>query len=836
MNAAHHRKSGTAAAAPWQRGLAGGMALMASVVGLFLASHHPLGAAMAVVLFVMLASCLGWWPELWLLAWPVLLPLAGLAPWTGWITFEEADLLTLAVATGVFAQWALRGWQRGPRPRPAGLGWAWLLVLLWCADAALAMGRGVVDAGGWSWGWFEGYRGPMNALRLFKPTLGLCLLLPLWLQAANARSSGLPGSAHARAVDQLTLGLALSHGVVALMCLWERLAFAGLFNFSADYRTTGSFWEMHVGGAALDGFLALTLPFALQLWWTASSRRRWLLGVAITLLGSYAAITTFSRIVYLALPLGLTLMLVLRHLQASTAQAGTVQAGSRLRSPGAAMALGVLCVLASIWVFPKAGYRGMLAVLGNVALLALAGPLWAALRLREALAAVALALVGGALVGALALQGAKWPYLVYALVSLVGMGLALWAARRPSREAALVPAFTAALYLMAVACTLAVAWHWGGLPAWERAWPVGAVLTLVGLAVMASRQPLWPGDLRWQGGLTAVLAVALVVVGVFGGGAYMSSRIHAAGGDEQGRLHHWRASLWRLTDETSRWLGQGSGRYLDQFALQAEAHRRPGDMRLKPAQGTDAAAPDVVHLVAGTHVQGWGELLRLSQRVGRPEGRSVVRVDLRTADKTVVHAEVCIKHLLYDDGCQTGVLELLPKGKPGLGDWQTVSIPLGDHRLPADAWWLPRWTMFSLATESAEHALEVREISLRDEQGHELLVNRRFEQGGARWFFSSDRHHMPWHAKNMVVHLLFEQGYLGLAVMAMLGGVALWRVVLGRGRAHPLAPALAASLLGFWVVGAVDSLLDMPRVAVLFLLLCGVALSLRQVKRAPDSG
>ena len=50
-------------------------------------------------------------------------------------------------------------------------------------------------------------------------------------------------------------------GGAALSVLWERLAFTDLLNFSSDYRVTGLFWEMHIGGAALDGFLALTVPF-----------------------------------------------------------------------------------------------------------------------------------------------------------------------------------------------------------------------------------------------------------------------------------------------------------------------------------------------------------------------------------------------------------------------------------------------------------------------------------------------------------------------------------------------------------------------------------------------
>jgi hypothetical protein len=34
----------------------------------------------------------------------------------------------------------------------------------------------------------------------------------------------------------------------------------GLTNFASDYRTSALFWEMHVGGAALDAWLMLSFP------------------------------------------------------------------------------------------------------------------------------------------------------------------------------------------------------------------------------------------------------------------------------------------------------------------------------------------------------------------------------------------------------------------------------------------------------------------------------------------------------------------------------------------------------------------------------------------------
>ena len=93
----------------------------------------------------------------------------------------------------------------------------------------------------------------------------------------------------------------------SLGALWERWVYTGLLDFSTDYRTTSLFWEMNVGGASLDGALALSLPFALL--WAMRERRplRFLGALAVLLLAFYASLTTFSRGVYLAVPLGMAL-------------------------------------------------------------------------------------------------------------------------------------------------------------------------------------------------------------------------------------------------------------------------------------------------------------------------------------------------------------------------------------------------------------------------------------------------------------------------------------------------------------------------------------------------
>ena len=122
---------------------------------------------------------------------------------------------------------------------------------------------------------------------------------------------------------------------------------------------------------------------------------------------------------------------------------------------------------------------------------------------------------------------------------------------------------------------------------------------------------------------------------------------------------------------------------------------------------------------------------------------------------------------------------------------------------------------FSLAINSRGRRIEIDRLSLVDASGRELLGNGSFEQGLAYWYTSSDRHHLPWHAKNAAVHLLVEQGLLGLLAWGLAAMVALWRLTLGAARRRSLAPPLAAALAGLVAVGAVDSLFDMPRVAFL---------------------
>jgi len=123
-------------------------------------------------------------------------------------------------------------------------------------------------------------------------------------------------------------------------------------------------------------------------------------------------------------------------------------------------------------------------------------------------------------------------------------------------------------------------------------------------------------------------------------------------------------------------------------------------------------------------------------------------------------------------------------------------------------------------------AVDLDNLSLTAGGQPVALRNAGFEQGLAQWFPVVDSYFLPWHIDNLYLEWLIERGVLALLVFAVLVAWALWRVSFGAARGQPLAPYLAAGLAGACALGLVSSIMDMPRVAFLFLLLLFASLHL----------
>jgi hypothetical protein len=825
------------------------------LVGAELAWHHPLSGPLALAAWglVALAAALFWVKTPVLLLAP--LPLVGLAPWSGWISFEEMDLFVTACGCGGYLAYALQlnardrapAWRHALVYSPAVI----VLILALALSTLWGVKRGFADAGGFAFGWFHGYHEAMNSVRNAKALFLALVMLPLWTAAAAARPRGFSRG--------LLLGLVLALAGASAAALWERLAYTGLLDFSTDYRTTALFWEMHVGGAALDGFLVLTLPFALLALLRTRSPWRFAVGMGVALLAAYAVLTTFSRGVYLALPLALIPMVLLADAQRRRAAASGPESSHIDSTLGAvdeplprlakigALAMAGAFALAAVLVFTGGGYRGLLALFFVMAmLLTMPASLWLpswGQRLTAVLMGGVLALLLGAASWALSMAVPKAAYVLNVVAALCCAALRWRDAPGQVRPIYALLVTTAWFWL--VATMVIVADYWGGTAG--RWTALAAGFALAGLwAAMLLVKPLWPlqgpgssGKAGWRKRalLVAGLLLVMAIVAALGGGAYLRDRAATWKEDGQLRLTHWRDGL-RLLHGGQQWLlGKGAGRFVPSNFYESPVQSQVGDYRLRHDPTESYLA-----LAAGKHVLGRGEQLRISQRIDAPApGIVKVNVVQRTSADAHLVLQICEKNLIYPDNCTSHTQLLKPQRNdtpaaeagtdvaktPGMGEWQTLDFDLG--RVPAlgGDWWAPRFVTFSMALDTRGARVDVARIALQDAQGRQLLANGDFNREMARWFFSSDRHHMPWHMKNAALHVLFEQGLVGLALLGGAYLLCLARLSFGRGRDHPLAPAIVAALIGFGTVGAFDSLLDAPRIGFLFFTLLLLGLGLR---------
>jgi hypothetical protein len=273
-----------------------GASILAAAAAIGLAVYHPLwpiAVPLGIVGWMLVAyRC----PRAWLFALPACLPALNLAPWTGWIGVEELDLLVLAAVAAGYARLAHHAESRPPRMSHQGHAALLAIALL----TAAGVWRGVSDAGGWHLAWFQGYADPLNSLRVAKSGLHALLLLPLLRQAWCADPEA--------AFRPFALGMVAGATVLTLAVLWERAALPGLLSLESPYRTVGLFWEMHVGGAAIDAYVVLCTPFVVWALWAARSKGVWLAAAFFALLWTYVVLTTFSRGAYLGVGAGLLVL------------------------------------------------------------------------------------------------------------------------------------------------------------------------------------------------------------------------------------------------------------------------------------------------------------------------------------------------------------------------------------------------------------------------------------------------------------------------------------------------------------------------------------------------
>ena len=778
------------------------LALGFGVAFLLAASHYPFHDTWLAPILLIYAGLLGWRPQLCLFALPVLLPVLDLAPWTGWFFIEEMDLLLLL--TAAFVYWKMDVFK--PSARLPACAWACIAVIT--LAYLIGIWRGLLPLPALDANSFADYLSPYNSLRIGKSWFWAIVLLPILLCCAgrdlvNIERYFIPG---------MLSGLAL----VSCAAIWERWLFPGLMNFSSDYRTTAPFSSMHTGGAALDGYLALSFPL-LAIWLLArSSRLKVAAAIGLLAAGGYAGLSTFSRGLYAAYACSTAIIATyLTYPLLVALKLKNTPWGNMRRLAGAIGAM-LLIMYALFNVFSSAGYRGFaaaLAVLLAAAIVATRRIPWK-LWPTTLLCSIAIEVSLGSLLSLNQSAGGmlKPPYLLFMVSALAFVG-ALAAPR--NRLFVLLIAF----WCLALSA-LWVGSHWGGMAALRP----GALVVAIAVGLIAvntvARTPLWRID-RTSLTLASAMAILLALMIPFSASYYAVERFSTTRSDLEGRVRHWTQVLDIMDgDQLTQAFGMGLGKFPVTYRWRNLQRELPGSISY-----LDEINNRYLRHFAPQYPAGYGEVLRLLQRLPiRANTWYVLAFDVRRPDdRSWLNISICERMLLYPKNCVHAPLGVLPPG----ANWQHHTLRLDSAHLGAGNWLARAPTQLEVAVGGGPTFVDIDNISVREENsGVELIRNGAFEDGNDGWFFSSDRHHLPWHAKNLALNLYFELGWLGVLSFFSLLLYAIAHLLAQAGHAGIRATAYLAALAGFQVVGLFDSLLDVPRIALLFYLVLFVALML----------
>lgn len=256
-------------------------------------SSYPLHAGLLGLFLGAYAVLLWYKPQYLFFAIPAALPTLDFSPWSGRFFFDEYDLLLIvSMVVGYLRLPAVAVRTRDPL----------FIVATTMLGLSFAIGmiRGVLPWQTPDLNSFNHYYSPYNSLRIAKGFLWALLIYGLWRRSTEAFNFP------RLFAGGIVMGLIVTVSAV----IWERAAFPGLLNFTDVYRVTGPFSQMHVGGAELETYLTLSIPFIIVLLFLYRHWALWLIGGGVLIGATYAMMVTFSRMGYLAYVLALSLVLL----------------------------------------------------------------------------------------------------------------------------------------------------------------------------------------------------------------------------------------------------------------------------------------------------------------------------------------------------------------------------------------------------------------------------------------------------------------------------------------------------------------------------------------------
>jgi hypothetical protein len=260
-------------------------------------SQYPLYPSLLASGLLAYATLLWRYPSAWMAALPALLPVLDFAPWTGHFFFDEFDMVVLTTLAVSFYRLPATNYCLPLFSRRT-----LALLVVFAVFYLLSLVLGFTTLSPLDANAFNNYYSPYNGLRVAKGMVWAFLLLPALKQAWQQPE---------RAKRLFSYGILAGLAGLSAFVLVERSVFASLLDFKSDYRINALFSTMHTGGGHLESYLALAMPLIAYLFLRPPYKPSVLLAAAIIFTGSlYTLLVSFSRSGYIALSVGLCVLLV----------------------------------------------------------------------------------------------------------------------------------------------------------------------------------------------------------------------------------------------------------------------------------------------------------------------------------------------------------------------------------------------------------------------------------------------------------------------------------------------------------------------------------------------
>lgn len=193
-----------------------------------------------------------------------------------------------------------------------------------------------------------------------------------------------------------------------------------------------------------------------------------------------------------------------------------------------------------------------------------------------------------------------------------------------------------------------------------------------------------------------------------------------------------------------------------------------------------------------------------------------------------IAVDICHKHILFSDLYQPNCVgnNFISKSVA----WERFEWTFNSGNLGLNGW--TDWPTTLQLHNYGKNPIEIDTVELLDEDGNNILRNSSFDNKLQHWFWTSDFEHLPWHSKQLFIHLWLEQGWLGLLLFLALIFFAFKRQITLFLSGESIPIALIPVLVGVICLGLTDTFIDEPQISLMVFSIFFAAMQWpRQVKK-----